>query len=246
MPTPVETFSAHKVFLGTITPSGNTVVERVTLAILSAFPEVSPHFSRTPVFGSKDPYPDTYHWDGMLGAARLLAHARPDVLLWNGSKASSIDFNLDRELQDRVQSETGITFTTSILALEEVFKATGVRRCALVTPFDADYLARTIKTFGRAGFECVAEAHSGRRDNMSFSTVTLPEIRTKLYDVAAARPDAIVTLSTNFPGAPVIPEVERELGIPIYDSTSIGVWKALKLAGVDTRRAVAWGRLFEG
>ena len=38
--------------IGTITPSGNIVVERVTAAILADFPEVSGHFSRIPVFGS--------------------------------------------------------------------------------------------------------------------------------------------------------------------------------------------------
>jgi len=34
--------------IGTITPSGNIVVERVTAAILADFPEVSGHFSRIP------------------------------------------------------------------------------------------------------------------------------------------------------------------------------------------------------
>jgi hypothetical protein len=55
--------------IGTITPSGNVVVERVTTAILQDFPEVSGHFSRIPVFGSSDAYKDDYDWDGMLGAA---------------------------------------------------------------------------------------------------------------------------------------------------------------------------------
>src|SRR5581483_2646509 len=72
--------------IGTITPSANIVVERVTQAILQDFPEVSAHYSRTPVHGSSDHYKDAYDLDGMLGAARLLAHARLDVICWNGSK----------------------------------------------------------------------------------------------------------------------------------------------------------------
>ena len=39
--------------------------------------------------------------------------------------------------------------------------------------------------------------------------------------------------------------MEAELGIPIYDSTVLPVWKSLKMAGLDTRRGRAWGRLFE-
>ena len=59
--------------IGTITPSGNVVVERVTAAILQDFPEVSGHFSRIPVFGSSDSYKDDYDWDSMLATARLLS-----------------------------------------------------------------------------------------------------------------------------------------------------------------------------
>jgi maleate isomerase len=65
-------FAMHKHFLGTVTPSGNTVVERATLALLRDFPSVSPHFSRSPVFGATDPYPDAYDWTNMLRAAELL------------------------------------------------------------------------------------------------------------------------------------------------------------------------------
>src|SRR5690242_17531339 len=104
--------------IATITPSANIVVERVTTAILADFPEVSGHFSRTPVFGSSDHYKDEYDLDGMLGAARLLAHAKPDVITWNGSKGVGLGFDADRALCERIAAETGIAATTSVLALE--------------------------------------------------------------------------------------------------------------------------------
>ena len=104
--------------IGTITPSGNIVVERVTAAILADFPEVSGHFSRIPVFGTSDAYKDDYDWDGMLGAARLLAHAHPDVICWNGSKGVSLGFEADHTLCARIRAETGIAATTSVLALD--------------------------------------------------------------------------------------------------------------------------------
>jgi maleate isomerase len=39
--------------------------------------------------------------------------------------------------------------------------------------------------------------------------------------------------------------LERELGIPIYDTISVVVWKSLVLAGVDPSRVTGWGRLFQ-
>jgi maleate isomerase len=245
LPDPLAALAAHRVFIGTITPSGNTVVERVTLAVLADFPEVSPHFSRTPVHGERDPFPDGYDFDSMLAAARLLAHMRPSVILWNGSKAGSIDFALDLELCRRITEQTGVRATTSTLALDEVLKATGVQRYALVSPYDTTYQNKTIACFERAGYRCVAEAHSGLKDNLSFATVPQEAIAKMLREVARAKPQAIVTFCTNFPAAPVAPTIEAELGIPIYDSTVLPIWKALKLSGVDTRPGRRWGRLFE-
>jgi len=237
--------AAPRAFVGTITPSGNTVVERVTLAVLADFPEVSPHFSRTPVHGERDPFPGGYDLDGMLGAARLLAHARPDVIVWNGSKGGSIDFAVDHDLVRRITAETGIRATTSTLALDEVFKATAVKRYALVSPYDTAYQQKTIASFERAGYQCAAEAHSGLKDNLSFASIPADAIAAMVREVAGSKPDAIVAWCTNFPAAPVVPALERELGIPIYDSTVLPLWKTLRLCDVDTRRGRRWGRLFE-
>ena len=38
--------------------------------------------------------------------------------------------------------------------------------------------------------------------------------------------------------------LEQELDIPVYDSIAAVVWKALRLAAIDTRRVAGWGRLF--
>ena len=40
-------------------------------------------------------------------------------------------------------------------------------------------------------------------------------------------------------------ELERETGIPIYDTVSAVVWKQLRMASFDTRQVKEWGRLFQ-
>ena len=62
--------------------------------------------------------------------------------------------------------------------------------------------------------------------------------------MAKSGPQAIVTFCTNFPAAPIVPEMEAELGIPIYDTVTMGVWGALQRAGIDTRAGRDWGRVF--
>lgn len=230
--------------IGTITPSGNLVVERVTTAVLADFPAVSGHFSRTTVVGSSDAYADDYDWDGMLRAAELLAHAAPAALVWNGSKGGSLGFERDRELVERIRAFTGIAATTSTLAISAAMRARGERRVALVTPYAAGYAAKIPPHFASAGYDVVAEAHAGLSDNLSYATVPDEDIVAMARQVATARPDAIIAYCTNFPAAHLVGLLETELGISVYDSTSAGIWGALRLAGVATAPGARWGSLF--
>jgi maleate isomerase len=214
------------------------------MAILQDFPEVSGHFSRTPVFGSSDRYRDDYDWDGMLGAARLLSHANVDVICWNGSKGASLGFDVDVGLCERISKETGIAATTSILALDNVLRESEVRSIGLVSPHTDAYQAKVTAAFDKRGFHCLAEAHAGFSDNFSYCTVPDADIVRMISEVAAAKPDAIVTFCTNFPAAHLVAPLEQQLGVPIYDTVSIGVWDALRRAGVETARGARWGSLF--
>ena len=243
--TPRERFLAPKTFIGWITPSANTVVERVTLGILRDFPQVSAHFSRTSVVGAVDPFPLTYDFDDMLATAKVLGDAKLDVVAWNGSKGGSLDFALDHQLVERIEQLTGARSTTSTLAIDQVFREDGIRRFALACPYVDSYRERIVRSFAREGYECVAARNSGLSDNYSFSQIPLDDIAAMLRDVAQARPQAIVTFCTNFPAGPIVPEMEAELGIPIYDTVTMGVWGALRRAGIDTKAGRDWGRVFD-
>jgi maleate isomerase len=242
---PRQRFEAARYFAGWITPSSNTVVERVTQAILRDFPEISAHFSRTSVVGSVDPFPATYDFDDMLRCAALLADARLDVVAWNGSKGGSLDFQLDHELVARIEAATGARSMTSTLAIDRVFREDGIRNFALCCPYVESYRDRIVATFGRAGYHCTAAVTAGLSDNFSFSQIPADQIANMLRAVARSKPQAIVTFCTNFPAAPIVAEMERELGLPIYDTVTMGVWGVLSLLGVDTRRGSAWGQVFE-
>ncbi len=242
--TPREQFLAPQTFIGWITPSANTVVERITLGILRQFPQVSPHFSRTSVVGAVDPFPLTYDFDDMLATAKVLGDAQLDVVAWNGSKGGSLDFALDHELVERIEQLTGAKSTTSTLAIDRVFREDGIRRFALACPYVDSYRERIVRSFAREGYECVAARNFGLSDNYSFSQIPLDDIAAMLRSLAESGPQAIVTFCTNFPAAPIVPEMEAELGIPIYDTVTMGVWGALQRAGIDTRAGRDWSRVF--
>jgi len=235
-----------RILLGMLTPSSNTVLEPVTSAMLSGLPEASAHFGRFKVteIALSERALGQFDDGEILRAAGLLSHAKLDCIGWNGTSSGWLGFDADERLCMRIAEATGIPACTSVLALNEIFRATGVTRFGLVSPYLDDVQQRIVENYARSGFECAAERHLGLQDNYSFSEVSADQLRAMAREVARGKPQAITIFCTNLRGAPLAEELERELGIPVYDSIATVVWKSLKLTGVDTRRLRGWGRLF--
>jgi maleate isomerase len=235
-----------RVFLGMLTPSSNTVLEPVTAAMLAGIPDVTAHFSRFKVTEIALSGPALAQFDDkeILGAAELLAHAKVNVIAWNGTSSGWLGFERDVRLCERITAATGIPACTAMLALNEILEKTGARRIGFVTPYLDDVQARINANYENAGFRVVAERHLGMRDNFSFSTVTAAQMRQMTADVAAAKPDAIAIVCTNMRGAELAQELEAAHGIPVYDTVATTVWKSLKIAGIETGKVKGWGTIF--
>lgn len=233
--------------IGVLTPSSNTALEPLTSAMVNSLSGVSAHFSRFTVteISMRDQSLNQFDDRKILEAARLLADAHVDVICWSGTSASWLGFEKDQALCTRITEATGIPATTSVLALNELLAAQGARTLGLVSPYVQDVQERIVTNYARSGICCVAERHLDLSVNFSFSEVEPDTLRRMLREVAQARPDAMTIMCTNLHGAQLVQEMERELGIPIYDSVATVVWKAFKTIGVDPRQLKGWGRLFE-
>lgn len=236
----------ERVLLGMLTPSSNTALEPLTSAMVAGLPEVSAHFARFRVteISLRSQALGQFDIEPILEAARLLADARVDAIAWNGTSSGWLGFETDEALCERITQETGVPACTSVLALNEIMQRTGRTRFGLATPYLEDVQARIVENYRKSGYECVAERHLGRQVNFEFSEVTPEQIGRMAREVAAAGPQCISTFCTNLRAAHLVPSLEAELGIPVYDTVSTAVWKALRLCGVDTRRVEGWGSLF--
>jgi maleate isomerase len=232
--------------LGMLTPSSNTTLEPVTIAMLASLPSVSVHFSRFRVTEIALTGDALAQFDDrpILAAAELLAHAKVDVIAWNGTSSGWLGFQSDRRLCERIEAATGIRASTSMLALNEVLAETGVRRFALLTPYIEAVQQRIVANYATLGIVCDAERHLGIQDNFAFAQVSQATLTTTIRDLAKQKPDAIGVICTNLRAAPLVAALEAETGIPIYDTIATVVWKSLKLAGVDPAGVTGWGSLF--
>ncbi|MBG7619784.1 aspartate/glutamate racemase family protein [Herbaspirillum sp. AP02] len=236
----------QRTLLGMLTPSSNTTLEPVTTAMLADIPEASAHFGRFRVTEIALSNQALAQFDDseILRAAELLSHAKVGSIAWNGTSSGWLGFDADERLCRRITEATGIPACTSVLALNEIFDITGVKRFGLVTPYLDEVQAAIVKNYAASGLECVSERHLRKQDNFSFSEVGAEELRAMVREVAKDKPEAITIFCTNLRGAPLVEELEREVGIPIYDTISTVVWKSLQQAGADPSRIRGWGSLF--
>lgn len=233
--------------LGQLTPSSNTVLEPICSRILAGVPDTTFHYSRfvvTQISLEKNALAQFDHGP-ILAAARLLADAKVQVICWNGTAAGWLGFEVDEQLCESITRETGVAACTAVLSFNEVFRKTNVKKFGIVSPY-IDSVQEAIKAnYAKHGWDCVAETHFNETVNFAFSEFTEEQIAHGIREVAKSKPEAILIYCTNMRGAPVVAELEKELGIPIYDSVSVCVWKSMLVAGTDPARVKGWGRLFD-
>lgn len=234
--------------IGMLTPSSNTVLEPATLGVVAGLTDVSVHFSRFRVtaIGLDAATLSQFDERPMLQAAELLADAKVDVIVWNGTSAGWLGLETDRKLCARITAVTGVRAATSVLSLFDILRQRGERRIGLVTPYTDDVQAAIIRCFAAEGVEVIAERHLGLRDNFSFATVTASQITQMADAVAASGPEAVAIFCTNLNGAPLVAGLEARHGIAVHDSVATAVYGALAACGADLAQVVGFGRAFAG
>ena len=87
--------------------------------MLAGVADVTAHFSRFKVteIALSEPRPTgSSTTSEILRAAELLAHAKVDVIAWNGTSASWLGFERDERLCERITASTGIHGLHPVLA----------------------------------------------------------------------------------------------------------------------------------
>lgn len=219
-----------------ITPSSNTVLEPTTIAVTwPLYPRVTTHYTRIEVKTISLEPESLAHFetDNLVRAAVLLADAGMDVIAWNGTSAAWQGLAADEHLCQAITETTGVLATTATLAQLKAFQIYGIERFALAVPYLSSVRDAIVRTFAEAGLDCRGSATLEISDNAAFAQV--PEATLRDLVARADRPDAqaISIICTNLSSGRLVPELETSHGKPVFDSTLVTIWHALRLAGVD-------------
>ena len=232
--------------IGMLTPSSNTMLEPVTYKILQEVEDLTVHFSRigvTQIALSKDSN-SQFEFEKMKAAAQLLADAKVDLLVWNGTSASWLGLENDRQICSKIESELGIPMVTSSIAILEAFKALNVDKIGLVTPYTADVSGAIIKQYESFGLDVLSEQYAGLTVNHDFALVNEEKTNEMIQLCKSSPVEGIAVVCTNLNAASIVKEAEQP-GIAVIDSISATLWYSMKQLGLDTKPlADQWGTLF--
>ena len=224
--------------LGVIVPSWNLVMEYELQRMAGS--DVSIHSMRIPHTADTE---DNVVWMGtqVPGAAKLLAHAKVDVICYGCTGGGFIKGpGYDQEICDEITAATGIPGTTTIASVTEALRVLGAKRISIASPY-ADWLNEKLRVFmEQNGFGVAAikglntEAHA---------SVPLADIEALVKSVDRPESEAIFVSCTDFRTYEIIESLEQKLGKPVISSNSASMWKMLRLLG-DTRVVPGAGQLF--
>ena len=233
--------------VGMLTPSSNTSLEPVTAQILTGSREPAAMYAgRVPVtrIALDGEATMQFQVEPMVAAARLLADAEVDVIVWNGTAGSWLGTDHDRMLVEAIEKATGIRATTSTFALLDACRAFGVTRLGLAVPYTTDVAERIAARYAEHGVECVSSASLGLTRNADFGAAPAPRIRRLIEEAGAGDVHAVAVVCTNVYGAPHVADLEDRLGVPVFDSVSATVWQALRVGGAPSA-IPGWGQLLD-
>jgi maleate isomerase len=215
--------------VGLLVPSSNTVMEPDVWRALP--PGATLHTGRMYLEETTPEAESRMLDEHVLPAARDLATARPDLIVFGCTSAGALRGNqYDADLCRRISDLSGVPTVSVIASVRQAITASGARRVGVVTPY-VDALNQRIRESVEADGVAVAGiAGLGISDN--FEIATVPQERIVDFAERTLRDldiDLAFVSCTNFPAVTALPELERRLGLPVVTSNQAAIAAMLRL-----------------
>ena len=215
--------------VGVLMPSGNAISEPELRAMMP--PDVSLLITRLELRGSSEP-----ELMGMLDAlepaARLLADAKVDVIVFHCTAVSTFAPELAGSINERIRRATGIpSFATS----EAVLAALGhlsARRVTLLTPYIEAVHTREIGFLDAHGIAVVGGSYLGINTNTEMGRLSPGELLVWARDHAFQDADATFISCTAIRSGQVIEPIEHLTSRPVITSNQCMAWHLLRSNGI--------------
>lgn len=177
-------------------------------------------------------------------AAKILASAKPDLLLFGCTTGSLIKgLGYDQVLIDQLEQATGIPAITTSTALTAALHAVDARKLVVATPYSSGVDQAEKKFLEDSGFQVLDIRGLGYTDPNCMPRTTMTEMYPLAKSMLIPEADTVFVSCTGINVMDGIKAMERDFARPVITSNQVSLWYALKTLGI--REASAQGSLFQ-
>ena len=176
-------------------------------------------------------------------AAKILASAKPDLLLFGCTTGSLINgLGYDQKLIKQIEEASGIPTITTSTALTAALRALDAKRLLISTPY-SDSVNQAEKQFLEdSGFEVLDIQGLGYTDPNCMPRTTVTEMYPLTKRMLVPEADTVFISCTGINVMDGIQAMEKDFGRPVITSNQVSLWYALKTLGIC--ETTAQGSLF--
>lgn len=187
---------------------------------------------------------------GLIAAAQdeavdAVMSCQPDRLVlgisaetfWDGLQAS-------RDLKRQLEARTGLPVSMGSEACGAAFKVLGLKRIALLTPYQPVGDANVVRFFEESGYEVRRIKGLRCKSPVDIAHVTQDVLRDALLELDGDDIDGLVQVGTNLAMAHLAGSAAIWMRRPVLAINTAIYWHALRSAGIDDRVA-GFGPLLE-
>lgn len=230
--------------IGLLTPAINTVVEHDFARMA---PEgVSVHTSRVDTASEGSVSALEGMAEAAVEAGRLLGAAKPDVAVFACTSSSFVHgAGWTARIEARIGASTGCPVISTSTASSRALERIGARRVAVVSPYVADTNDRLRAYLEAQDLEVTELRTFDLLDMYAHATIPPEEIYRTALSLELRGVDAVFISCTQLRTIDIIPELERDLGLPVVTAVQASFWAALDHVRVGLP-ASGYGSLLEG
>ena len=178
-------------------------------------------------------------------AASLLPDYLGVTAIGYGCTSGATIIGEDRVADIIAKSHPGVPSTNPLTAAKAAFKALGVSRLGLLTPYTPDLTEAMQARFNEAGISVQVVGSYYEDSDAVVGKIDAASILKGAVSVGSSDDvDAVFVSCTSIRAVTVIPEAEEILGKPVTASNHALAWHMLRLAGIADTNPQA-GRLYQ-
>jgi maleate isomerase len=174
----------------------------------------------------------------LVEAARLVAATEPSCITWADTSGSFL-FGPDGDAEQirAIEQATGVRASTTSTACLAAFRRLGARRIAVASPYLREVNVPLEEFLKAHDLEVLRLESLELRASREIARVPAPTLAALARRARHPEAQALFIPCTDFLDIDLVPDLERELSLPVVGANPATVWHALRIGGI--RDAVA-------